>query len=98
MPISINPLSRPFARLPFAAAVVALFASVLGVAQAAEFDEKVQAPAVRSADQLRAHMRVYSAREAQARLGGLGALLADRSLARERFEMSWDLQRALDAK
>jgi hypothetical protein len=83
-------------RPPFAAAVVAMFASVAGIANAVEFDDKVNVPQSKDAVELRSRAEVYSIRDAQARLAGLDAVVRNRQLARERFDASWDLQRAID--
>lgn len=97
MHVTSNPVSRPPAG-SFAAAVIAMFASIVGVAQAAEFDEKLKAPQLRDATELRAQAQSYSERDAQARVAGLGSLMRDRQLAKQRFDLSWDLQRAIDAR
>jgi hypothetical protein len=73
-----------------------MFASVVGVANAVEFDDKVKAPQSKDAGELRSRAEAYSTRDAQARLMGLDAVVRNRQLARERFDASWDLQRAID--
>lgn len=97
MHVQGNPIQRS-PRPPFAAAVVAMFASLVGVASAVEFDEKVKAPQARTADQLRARAQAYAERDAQARVAGIDAVVRDRALARERFDVLWDLRRAIDEK
>jgi hypothetical protein len=84
------------ARPPFAAAVVAMFASAVGVAHAVEFDEKMKAPQSRDAAELRARAETYSERAAQARLAGADAMIRDRNLSAQRFDVEWDLERAID--
>jgi hypothetical protein len=83
-------------RPPFAAAVIAMFASVAGIANAVEFDEKLKAPQSKDAAELRSRAQTYSERAAQARLSGPGASIRDRNLAAERFDVEWDLERSID--
>ena len=82
-----------FSQLPFAAAVIAMFAGVVGIANAVEFDEKVKAPQSKDAAELRSRVQAYSARAVQAHVGGASAVIRDRSLAAERFDVEWDLER-----
>jgi hypothetical protein len=63
-----------------------------------EFDEKVKAPQSKDAAQLRSRAQAYSAHDAQARALGLDSIVRNRPLSRERFDASWDLQRAIDEK
>lgn len=92
-----NPVPRN-ARPPFAAAVVAMFATVAGIAQAVEFDEKLKAPQAKDAVELKSRAQTYSARAVQARGAGAAAVIRDRSLSFERFDVEWDLQRSIDFK
>jgi len=85
-----------FSRPPFAAAVVAMFASAVGVANAVEFDEKVKAPQSRDAAELRSRAQAYFGHAALKRSGGIDAVIRDRGLAQERFDVTWDLQRSID--
>ena len=97
MHVPSNPVPRA-PRLPFAAAVIAMFAGVAGIAHAVEFDEKVKAPMASDVATLRSRAQAYSDRDAQARVAGLDALVRNRQLAQERFDVSWQLQRAIDDK
>jgi hypothetical protein len=97
MHVPSNPVPRS-PRPPFAAAVIAMFAGVVGIAHAVEFDEKVKAPMFKDAAELRSRAQAYSGRDALARPAGLDALVRNRSLSLERFDMSWELQRAIDDK
>ena len=87
-----------FSQLPFAAAVIAMFAGVVGIANAVEFDEKVKAPQSKDAAELRSRVQAYSLHDAQARVVGLDAVVRNRTLSQERFDAGWDLQRAIDDK
>jgi hypothetical protein len=97
MHVQGNPLPRS-ARPPFAAAVVALFAGVVGTARAADFDERLAAPQMKSAADLHARAQAFFARDTEQRVQGLGALVRSRQLAQERFDVAWQLERAIDDK
>jgi len=97
MHIPGNPVPR-LARPPFAAAVIAMFASVVGIANAVEFDESVKAPQMKDAAELHSRAQAFSARDAAQRGSGLDALVRNRALSQERFEVSWQLERAIDDK
>jgi len=90
-----NPAPR-LTRPPFAAAVVVMFASVVGIAQAVEFDEKVKTPQSKDAVEMGAKARSYSERAAQVRSAGIAAAVRDRNLAATRFDVEWEIQRAID--
>jgi hypothetical protein len=91
-------LIRRASRPPFAAAVIAMFASVVGVAHAVEFDEKVKAPMAKDAADLRSRAEAYSLHDAQARPAGMDVVVRNRGLSGERFDASWALKRAIDEK
>ena len=97
MHVPSNPVPRS-ARPPFAAAVIAMFAGVVGIAHAAEFDEKVKAPMFKDTAELRSRAQAFSDRDAQARVSGFDVLVRNRQLSQERFDMSWQVQRAIDDK
>jgi hypothetical protein len=96
MHVTGNPVPR-FARPPFAAAVVAMFASVVGIANAVEFDEKMKAPQAKDAAELRARAQAFSEQAAQAGMAGAAAVIRDRNLSAARFDVEWQLQRSLDS-
>jgi len=87
-----------FARPPFAAAVVAMFASVVGIANAVEFDERMKAPLAKDAAELRSRAHDFSERAAVARLAGAAAVVRDRNLSAARFDVEWQLHRSIDAR
>jgi hypothetical protein len=97
MHVPVNPVPR-LARPPFAAAVIAMFASVVGIANAVEFDEKMKAPQAKDAAELRSRAEGFSRRAALARLGGAAAVVRDRGLSAARFDVEWQLHRSIDAK
>lgn len=97
MHVPSNPVPRA-PRLPLAAAVIAMFAGVAGSAHAVEFDEKLKAPMSQDAAQLRSRTQAFSDHDAQARVAGFAALVRNRQLSQERFDVSWQVQRAIDDK
>jgi len=97
MQVPGNPVPR-FARPPFAAAVVAMLASVVGIANAVEFDEKMKAPQAKDAAELRSRAHAFSERAALARVAGTAAVVRDRNLSAARFDVEWQLHRSIDAR
>jgi len=95
MHVQGNPVPR-FARPPFAAAVVAMFASVVGIANAMEFDERVKAPQSKDAAELRTRAQSFSEHASQVRTAGAAAVIRDRTLSAARFDVEWELQRSID--
>ena len=90
--------ANPSTRLPFAAAVVALFAGVVGVAHAVEFDEKLKAPQARGAEQLRLVAKVASASFADASLDRREALVHDAAGSRRQFDARWSVLHAVESR
>jgi hypothetical protein len=87
---------RILRRLARAAAVIAMFASVAGAAHAVEFDEKVKAPMVKDPAAFRSQAQSFSARYAALQAADPLATVTDRSLFSERFQVTWQLQQAID--
>lgn len=85
-------------RLPLAAAVVALFASVVGVAHAVEFDEKLKAPQARSTEQLRVVAKAAGASFADATVDNREALVRDPANARRQFDARWTVLHAVESR
>lgn len=75
-----------------------MLAGATAAAQAVEFDEKVKAPA--AADRVAFLDRAESFRNRASTLGQADPqeVLLNRSLSAERFDLGWQLQRAIDAK
>ena len=72
-----------------------LLASFAGSAQAVEFDEKIKAPMVKEPAALRNQAQSYVAKFA-ALQADPAALISNRALAAERFDLSWQIQQAID--
>jgi hypothetical protein len=85
-------------RQPYAAAVIWLMACTAGVASAAGFDEKLQAPRVKTAAVLRSQVQSFAARAAQVAATAPQELVTNSSLWSERFDLTWQIQRAMDAQ
>jgi len=81
MHVPVNSVPR-FSRPPFAAAVVAMFASVVGIANAVEFDEKTKAPQSRDAAELKSKAHSFSERAALAHTAGAGRASPQRVTSR----------------
>jgi hypothetical protein len=83
---------------PRALALVLMLASLARVAQAVEFDEKIKAPMVRGGAELKTQAESYSARFARVSTVSPAEMAANQALSQERFEVEWQLKRALDDK
>jgi hypothetical protein len=90
--------ANPSPRLPFAAAVVAMFAGVVGVAHAVEFDEQQKAPQARNTEQLRLAAKVGSANFSDATLDNREALLRDAASSRRKFDARWTVLHAVESR
>lgn len=89
--------SGPTPRLrTFSTALLVMFASFTAVGQAAKFDEALKAPQVRSAADLRNQAQAFSARAVQLQAAAPETLITDRAAALERFDLSWQIQQAID--
>src|SRR5690348_2951782 len=93
-PGSVRESGRP----PFAAAVIALFAGVVGVASAAEFDEKIKAPQAKNVEHLRLVAKAASQEFMEANLETRIELLRDESKARRRFDARWTMVHAVETR
>jgi hypothetical protein len=67
-----------------------------GSAQAADFDEKLKAPTMKDPAELRSQAQAYSARFAAIREAAPEKIIKDSALAREQFDVTWKIQRAID--
>jgi len=83
-----------------AASLMLIFnlALLANAAQAAEFDERVKAPLMKDAGSLRTQAQSYSARFAALQGASADQLITNRALASERFDLSWQIQQAIDVR
>lgn len=77
-------------------AFVALLATLAGLAQAAEFDEKLRAPLVKSAPALKASAESYSQQFARLSAASPTTLVTNKELFLEHFDLEWQFTRAVD--
>ena len=75
-----------------------MFASVIGVAHAVEFDEKVKAPQAKDAAQLRLVAQGAGAQALAAAEAGRETAIRDAALARRKFDARWSMVRAIEAR
>jgi len=73
-------------------------AAVTSSAQAADFDEKLKAPTMKDPAELRSQARAYSARFAQLPAANPEQLARDPAMAREHFDLTWKIKRAVDER
>jgi hypothetical protein len=85
------------ARCARLAAMGALWAGLAAAANAAAFDEKLAAPAVRDAAGVQAQARSFAARLEQAKQQAPERVITDRALFRERAELSWHVQESINS-
>jgi hypothetical protein len=77
-------------------ALMLMLASFAGVAHAVEFDEKVKAPMVKEPATLRTQAQSYVAKFNAQRATSPQEVVRSRALAAERFDLSWQIQQAID--
>jgi len=75
-----------------------MLASFAGGAQAVEFDEKIKAPKVTGGAELKTQAENYSASFARLRTASPAELVTNQALTQERFDVEWQLKRALEDK
>jgi len=73
-----------------------ILASFTGGAQAVEFDERTKAPMARGGAALKTQAESYSASFARLSTASPAEMVTDKVLAQERFELEWQLTRALE--
>jgi hypothetical protein len=88
---------RP-ARGAVAAALLLWFASIAGVAQAVEFDEKLKAPMIRGGAELKSMAESYSAGFARLSTASPAEMVTNKALFLEHFDLEWQIKRALEDK
>ena len=81
---------------PALAALMVTLAGLISVAQAAEFDERLTAPMMTSQGELHLQAKAYSARFVAMRDATPEHLIRKPELARARFDVIWQIQRAID--
>jgi len=98
MHVPSNCHGRQLHRWRPALAMLMLALAAAGSAQAADFDEKLKAPTMKDPAELRSQAQAYSARFAQIRAATPEQLVKDPALAREHFDLTWKIKRAVDER
>jgi hypothetical protein len=84
---------RPLAALP----VLAL-AMLAGVAQAAGFDDKLRAPVMKSTAEFKTQSQGYTKKYLEAREKSPVQQITSASLARQRFDLIWQIEHSIDTR
>jgi hypothetical protein len=85
-------------RPALATVLMVTLATLASSAQAVDFDEKLKAPAMKDPAELRSQAQAFSARFAHLRAAAPEQLVKDAALAREHFDLSWKISRAIDER
>ncbi len=83
---------------PRVLAMLGLLACCAGSAQAVEFDEKIKAPMVKEPAALRTRAQSYVEKFNVLQTASPQEFIRNRALAAERFELSWQIQQAIDVR
>ena len=78
--------------------VMLILASFAGSAQAVEFDEKIRAPMNRGGAELKTQAESYAASFARLSTASPAEMVTNGALSQERFDLEWQLTRALEDK
>jgi hypothetical protein len=81
-----------------AGAMAVTFVVLAGLAQAVEFDQKLKAPAMKDAGELRSQAQSFASRFGEVRAATPDQLIRDATLTRKRFDLTWQIQRAIDER
>jgi hypothetical protein len=81
---------------PRVVALVLMLAGIAGSAQAVEFDEKLKAPLMRDPVVLRSQAESYVSKFAALQAAGPRERISNRALAAQRFDLTWQIQQAID--
>jgi hypothetical protein len=81
---------------PRVVALLAMLAGFAGDAQAVEFDEKLKAPLMKDPVALRSQAESYVAKFSALQAAGPRELISNRALSAQRFDLTWQIQQAID--
>jgi hypothetical protein len=70
--------------------------ALTGTSQAAEFDEKLKAPMMKGQAELQTQARAYATKFIAIREAAPEQLIRNSALAREKFDLVWQIQRSID--
>ena len=85
-------------RKPLATLLILALAGFGAAAHAVEFDEKLKAPAMKNAAELRPQAQGFAARFGEIRAATPTQLITNASLARQQFDFKWQVQQAIDQR
>jgi hypothetical protein len=85
-------------RGPVAVGLLLWLASIAGMAQAVEFDEKLKAPLARSGVEIRSMADSYSASFARLREASPAEQVRNKALSVDHFNLEWQIERAMEDK
>ena len=85
-------------RQPFAAVLMLALAGAGGVADAAGFDQKLKAPMMKDAPDLKTQAQSLAAKYRAIREATPAHLVSDASLAKQQVDLSWQLERAVNER
>lgn len=83
---------------PRLVALLLMLAGFAGGAQAVEFDEKLKAPLMKDPAALRSQAESYVARFTALQSAGPREMISNRALAAQRFDLTWQIQQAIDMR
>lgn len=83
-------------RPPLAAVLMMAIAGIAGVANAVEFDEKLNAPTMKSAADFQGRVQTFAKAYREIREATPAQTVLNASLARQQFDLDWQLERAVN--
>ena len=83
---------------PRVVALLAVIAGFASSAQAVEFDEKIKAPMVKDAAVLRTQAESYVSKFTALKDADPRELISNRALSAQRFDLTWQIQQAIDTQ
>jgi hypothetical protein len=92
------PGRRRLKRPPLAAVLMLALAGFAGVAQAVEFDEKLKAPMMKSAAEWKTQAQAFATKYRDVRAATPRQLISNPSLAGQQFDLTWQLEQAINER
>ncbi len=90
------PGRRRLKRPPLAAVLILALAGFGGSAQAVEFDEKLTAPMMKSPAEFKKQAQDFATKYREVRAAAPAQLITNTALARQQFDLKWQLERAIN--
>ncbi len=92
------PGRRRLKRPPLAAVLMLALAGFGGVAQAAEFDERLKAPMMKSAKEFSTQAKGFATKYREIRAATPAQMITNAALTRQQFDLSWQLERTINER